>query len=437
MSPTPSPGSTVLADAYRSKILPLQARAGVKNEWLKQRLEEVLPEIMRREGFDMWIVVAREYNEDPVIMSLLPEPAMSARRRTILLFYLDRDGSLERLTLDRYGQGEYYQAAWDPEQEGQYECLARIVKDRDPEAIGIDVSDTFAFGDGLSHSEYGRVAAALGGTYMDRARSAERLALGWLERRIEAEITVYPGIVEIGHAIVAEAFSSRTIQPGITTTDNVVWWMRQKMLDLGLRAWFQPTVDIQAPGQSYGQPGDSQGQKASRRKTILPGDLLHCDVGFYYLGLATDQQQNAYVLRPGEKDASEGLKAALVEGNRLQEILAGAMVARRTGNEILETALDKARQEGLRPSIYTHPLGYHGHGAGPTIGLWDRQDRVPGRGDYELFDNTCHAIELNVIKAVPEWDGQEVRMALEEDAVFSGGVLQWLAGRQTQLHLVG
>jgi Xaa-Pro aminopeptidase len=430
-------GCTGGADAYRNKILPLRARAEVTNEWLKQRLAEILPEIMQREGFDMWIVVAREYNEDPVIMTLLPQPAMSARRRTILVFSLKEDGSLERLTLDRYGHGEYYEAAWDPDQEDQHECLARIIRERDPAAIGINVAGDSAFGDGLTHSEHQRLVAALGEVYMSRARSAASLAIGWLERRSQAELTVYPGIVEIGHAIIAEAFSSRTIQPGITTTNDVVWWMRQKMLELGLRAWFQPTVDIQAAGQGFQLPGANHTEKAARRDLILPGDVLHCDLGFHYLGLATDQQQNAYVLRSGETDAPEGLRVALAKGNRLQEILADAMVVGRTGNEILLAALEQARAEGLQPSIYTHPLGYHGHGAGPTIGLWDRQEAVPGKGDYKLFDDTVHAIELNITREVAEWDGQGVVMALEEDAVFSGGRLEWLSGRQTALHLVG
>jgi Xaa-Pro aminopeptidase len=423
------------ADAYQDKILPMRARAAVRNQWLAQRLDNILPEIMVREGIDMWIVIAREYNEDPVIMSLLPQPAMSARRRTILVFYLREDQSLERLTLDRYGLGDYYEAAWDPEQREQHSCLSTIVKERDPNVIGINTALDSAFGDGLTQSEHQRLLEALGEAYMSRTQSAVRLAIGWLERRSEAELTVYPGIAEIGHAIIAEAFSSRVIQPGITTTDDVEWWIRQKILDLGLRAWFQPTVDIQAAGQGFQMPVADHA--AAPRTLILPGDLLHCDVGFHYLGLATDQQQNAYVLRPGETDAPAGLRAVLEEGNRLQDILADAMVTGRTGNEILRTALEQARAEGLSPSIYTHPLGYHGHGAGPTIGLWDRQEGVPGRGDYELFDDTVYAIELNVSKEIAEWDGQKVVMALEEDAAFSKGCLQWLPNRQTSLHLIG
>jgi len=424
----------ISVDAYRSKILPLRLRAEVQKDWLRQRLEKVLPEIMKREGLDMWIVAAREYNEDPVIMTLLPAPAMSARRRTILVFHLREDGTLERLTLDRYGHGDFYEAVWNPEEEDQYECLARVVRERDPQTIGLNISENFAFADGLTHNEYQNIAAALGEEYASRFKGAERLAVGWLERRIEAELIVYPGMVEIGHALIAEAFSSRTIQPGITTTDDVVWWMREKMQSLGLQAWFQPTVDIQA----WGEPFTPIGKKEeNRRKVILPGDLLHCDVGFYYLGLATDQQQLAYVLRPGESDAPQGLKAGLAEANRLQEIHLAAMQVGRTGNQVLKAALETARAEGIQPMIYTHPIGYHGHAAGPTIGLWDRQEGVPDRGDYELFDDTCYSIELNIKKAVPEWDGQEVMFALEEEAVLSGNQARWLSGRQTEFYLIG
>lgn len=423
----------MIKNAYKAKILPLRAQAQVCNDWLKQRLETVLPELMRREGFDMWIVAAREYNEDPVIMTLLPQPEMAARRRTILIFALNADGTCERLTLSRYGQKGFYEKGWDPDDgETQLECLARVVQARDPQVIGINISPVFAFGDGLSHNEYELVMQALCEPYGGRVRSAERLSVGWLERRIEPELTVYPGLVEIGHAIIAEAFSSRVIQPGITTTGDVVWWMRQTMHDMGLQAWFQPSIEIQAPGQTMEFSEDEP-----ERSLILPGDLLHCDMGFYYLGLATDQQQNAYILKPGESDAPQGLKAALADGNQLQDILMSEMQVGRTGNQVLAATLEKAHQSGLDPSVYTHPLGYHGHAAGPTIGLWDNQISVPGNGDYELFDNTCYSIELNVKKAVPEWGGQEVTIALEEDAVLAGGTMRWLHGRQTELHLIG
>ncbi len=410
-----------------AKILSLRQRAQVVNDWLKERLTTVLPLVMRREGFDMWIVAAREYNEDPVIMSLLPAPAMSVRRRTILVLTLEPDGTVERLTLDRYGYGDFYTRAWDPEQEDQFACLARIVRERNPVTIGLNVCADSAFGDGLTHSEYERIIAALGDDAA-RVRGAGWLCIGWLERRSDAELTAWGGIVEIGHTLISQAFSRHVIHPGITTTTDVVWWMRQRMLELGLQPWFQPDVEIQAAGSGNVRPDG--------RVLIQPGDLLHCDVGFYYLGLATDQQQNAYVTGPGESDAPAGLRVALAQANRLQDILCAEMQLGRTGNQVLGAALERARSEGLMAAIYTHPLGRHGHAAGPTIGLWDCQDGVPGAGDYPLFDRTGYAIELNVQTPLPEWGGQVIKMALEEDAALVNGQVRWLAGRQTRLHLI-
>ena len=409
-----------------AKILPLRQQARVTDGWLQHRLETVLPEMMKREGFEMWVVSAREYNEDPVIMSLLPGRMLSARRRTILVFHLKEDGELERLTLSRYGIDPFYRADWDVDHEGQWEALARIVRERDPAVIGVNCSETFAFGDGLTHAEYQQMAAALGPDYADRIKGAERLAIGWLERRTQPEIDAYTGIVEIAHGIIAEAFSSRVIQPCITTPEDVVWWFRQRIRDLGLRSWFHPSVSIQRQGEEEVQ-GDA---------VILPGDVLHCDVGLVYLGLCTDTQQNAYVLRLGEDGAPEGLKRALATGNRLQDILAGELVEGQSGNEILKISLATAAAEGIKASIYTHPIGFHGHGAGPTIGLWDMQEGVPGKGDYELFDAACHAMELNIKQAVPEWDGQEVRIALEQDILVDKGKVHFLAGRQTDWHLI-
>ncbi|MEM7331087.1 MAG: M24 family metallopeptidase [Chloroflexota bacterium] len=420
--------------SLKNKILPLRQQATVRNEWLKARLDSFLPHLMSREGFDMWLIIAQEYNEDPVIMTFLREPEMSARRRTILVFTRQEDGSVERLTLSRYGQPGFYESGWNPDEESQYECLARTIQARNPAKIGINFSPTFAFGDGLSWQEYSQLTDAIGPEWMAKTASAERLCVGWLEHRTEIERLVYPDIIAMGHAIIAEAYSRNVITPGITTTDDVVWWMRQTMHDLGLRAWFQPSISIQAPDQSVFDP--SGNNTAVPRTTIRPGDLLHCDMGFIYLGLATDQQQHAYVLRPGETNAPDGLKAALTTGNRLQDIHMAAMGAELTGNEVLHQTLSQAQTEGINATVYSHPLGYHGHAAGPTIGLWDQQGGVPGRGDYPIFDNTAYSIELNIQQSIPEWDNQNIRIMLEEDAGFFKGEMRWLNGRQTQFHLV-
>lgn len=418
--------------SWMREILPLRARANVRDTWLKMRLERLLPELMQRENIDMWLVICREYNEDPAILSLLPATSMSARRRTILIFARDAAGNVERLTLSRYGYEGFYEAAWDPDVETQHARLARIIREHDPQRIGINTSRLFAFGDGISHNEYELLCDALDETFLSRLVSAERLCVGWLERRLPEEITAYAQLVELGHQIIARAFSTAVIHPGITTTDDVVWWMRQTMHDAGLLAWFQPTIDIQAPGLSFAFLGTEDA-----RKVIQPGDLLHCDMGFHYLGLATDQQQHAYVLRPGESDAPTGLREALAAGNRLQDIHMAEMQVGRSGNDVLFAALERAKAEGIRPQIYTHPLGVHGHAAGPLVGLWDQQDGVPGIGDYPLFDDTVYSIELNIAHSLPEWDGQDVRIMLEEDAVLTGGEMRWLHGRQEALHLVG
>ncbi len=413
------------------EFLPLRQQAQVIDGWLKQRLDRIIPEIMAREDMDIWIIACREYNEDPVIMSMLPAASMSARRRTILLFARREDGSVERLTLSRYGYEGFYEAAWQPDaDEDQQACLARLVQERDPQRIGINMSAAFAFGDGLSHTEFQLIRRALGEPYASRLVSAERLCVGWLERRLPEEIMAYARLAEIGHQIIARAFSSEVIHPGITSTDDVLWWMRQTMQDAGLSAWFHPSIDVQAPGKPFKFI-------ESPCQIIQPGDLLHCDMGFHYLGLATDQQQHAYVLRPGEHEAPAGLRAALRDANRLQDIHLEEMKIGRSGNEILRSILARAESAGIRAQVYTHPLGYHGHAAGPIIGLWDQQDFVPGPGEYELFDDTVYSIELNILKSLPEWDGQDVRIMLEEDAALTDGQTRWLHGRQESLHLIG
>ncbi len=406
-------------------VLPLSERAEIVNTLLEIRLEKVLPELMRRENIDMWIIPCREYNEDPVFLTMVPAPSFAARRTTILIFFDRGEEGIEKLAVSRYGIGTTYKGVWDPEQMGQWECLGEVVRERRPTQIGINFSDTFAFGDGLTASLKEKLIDAIGESYADKIVSAENLAVGWLETRTEEELEIYHHIVAIARTIITEAFSNAVITPGVTTNDEVRWWMRQKISELGLDTWFHPSVDIQRRG------GVRNNDNVIRR-----GDLLHCDIGITYLRLNTDTQELAYVLLHGEKEAPLGLRQALTIGNTLQDILTDAYKFGRTGNEILAIAQAEKEAQGIKGSIYTHPLGYHGHAAGPTIGLWDQQDFVPGKGDYPLYYHTCYAIELNVKVAVPEWDGQEVTMGLEQDAVFTASGVFYLDDRQTELHIV-
>lgn len=420
----------VLASAQPA-VLSMRERAEVQDRWLDDRLDTIVPALMRREGIEMWIVSAREYDEDPVIRTLLPATWLNARRRTTLVFY-DDGSTHERLAVARYDVGPFPRA-WDPEaQPDQWARLAELVQERDPSSIALNVSETFAQADGLSASERDGLLAALPERFRERIVSAENLAVGWLETRTEAELATYPHIVALARSILHEGLSEAAITPGVTTTDDLAWWYRERIRDLKLTTWFHPGVSVQRAESS--QDGDFSAREADA--VIRPGDLVWVDFGISYLGLQTDTQQMAYVLRPGETEAPAGLRAGLAAANRVQDALTDQFATGRTGNEILRRALEASAAQGLRATIYTHPIGFYGHGAGPTIGLWDQQGGVPGRGDYPLYPMTAHSIELNAVAPVPEWGGQDVRFMLEEDALFDGERVVYLDGRQTELLLI-
>jgi hypothetical protein len=415
-------------------VLPQRARPEAVNRALRERLETVLPAVMRESGIDMWLVINREYAEDPVYLTLVPEPAFAARRTTMLVFH-DRgaDGGVERLTVSRYGLGDSYESVWSGgTEEEQWARLAEVIAERDPKKIGIDVSREWAFGDGLTKGLHDRLLEALPAELESRLVSAEALALRWLETRSPLELEVYPQIVALARGVIAEAFSERVITPGVTTTDDVAWYIRERYDELGLPIWFMPYVNIQRRGAASGDDAPFFGEDG----VILRGDVLHTDVGITYLRLNTDTQEMGYVLRAGETDVPDGLKDALAAGNRWQDILTSNFVTGRTGNEILAATRAQSAKEGIVASTYTHPLGFFGHAGGPTIGMWDNQGPTPVQGDWKLHPSTAYAIEGNVKVRVPEWDGQWVQIKLEQSAVFDGKSVWYLAGRQTRWHVI-
>ena len=418
------------------KILSMKERAAVIDRLLTDRVQTVLPGLMRNTGIDMWIIVSREYNEDPVIKTFLPSTWHAARRTTVLLIH-DRgeDQPLETLSVSRYAVGDIFEGAWNKEEDGeQWAHLGKLIAERDPERIGLNYSEIWSQADGIAHTEYELFRDALPENLHDRVVSAEMLAVAWLETRSAAEMEVYPHIVRIAHEILAEGLSEDVIQPGVTTTEDVSWWYRDRIRELKLTTWFHPSVSIDRAEMPEVTMSD-WALKRYESDVILPGDLLHVDFGITYLRLNTDTQQHAYVLKPGESDAPDELKAALANGNRLQDILTNNIVAGRTGNEILSRSLNQAKDEGITPSIYTHPIGYHGHAAGTTIGMWDQQDGVPGDGDYPIHPNTAYSIELYAETEIPSW-GKSVRIRLEEDAFYDGESTWYIDGRQREFLLI-
>lgn len=428
-----NPSLSQIRNDIQPDILSMRDRAAVMDQWTEYRLDNLIPELMRREGIDMWVLVAREYNEDPVLLTMLPATWQSSRRTTILVFFDDGE-SVERLAVARYNIG-FFETQWDPEEEpDQWKRFGEVVAERNPEKIGVNISENFALADGISHTDFLDVKNSLSPELQDRIVSAENLSIGWLETRTGKEMVVYPQINRIAHYIVAEGLSEKVITPGVTTTQDVQWWYREKIRDLNLTTWFHPSVSVQR-SENERHTGNFADYFADDSDVIMPGDLIHIDFGIEYLGLSTDTQRNAYVLRPGETDAPEGLKEALAIGNRLQDILTAEFKSGRTGNEILASSLENAETEDINATIYTHPIGYHGHAAGPTIGLWDQQDGVPGNGDYPLYPNTAHSIELNAEVHITEWD-RTVRIMLEEDAFFNGDSVRYIDGRMQELYLI-
>ena len=415
-------------------VLSMKDRAETIDTLLEDRLERVVPELMRREGIDMWIIAAREYNEDPVIRTMLPATWIAARRRTILLFFDRGEEGVERLAVARYNIGRSFESAWNPEEQpDQWARLAELVAERDPSSIGVNVSSTFALADGLTAAEREEMLSAFSPELRTRVVSAEKLAVGWLETRTEMEMEIYPMIVRLARSILSEGLSEQVIQPGVTSTDDVEWWYRDRIRDLNLITWFHPSVDIQ---RADSQERDGDFSSRENADIIHEGDLLHVDFGITYLRLNTDTQMHAYVLRHGKSEAPGELVHAFKVGNRLQDILTGQFKTGRSGNEILLGALAQADSEGINATIYTHPIGFHGHAAGPTIGLWDQQGGVPGRGDYPLYPMTAHSIELNAAVDIKDWGGKTVRIMLEEDAIFDGESVSYIDPRQEELLLI-
>ena len=409
-------------------ILNARERAATENRILAARLDMIIPAIMREQGVDLWLMVAREYFEEPVVASMLDAENMHARRRTILIFHDPGNGKpVERLTVSRYGLGGLFAPAWDPnKQPDQWQAVADIIAACDPAKIAINTSDLYQFADGMTLSQYEKFTGALPASLRSWIVSGEGLAIRWLETRTPAEMEIYPSVLRTAHAIIAEVFSRAVITPGVTTAEQVQWWYRDRLLQLGLEPWFHPSVAIQRAGAKGMLEGD---------EVIQPGDLLWTDFGINYLRLNTDTQHLAYVLKPGERDAPAGLKQGLANSNRVQDILMRQFAVGRSGNAALALARAEAVAAGLDPSIYTHPIGLHGHGAGPSIGFWDNQNADP-RGSGVINANTAWSIELTTYAAVPEWGGQRVDFRSEENAFFDGKTMRFIDARQTEITLI-
>ncbi|MFY7652745.1 MAG: M24 family metallopeptidase [Chitinophagaceae bacterium] len=423
----------------QAQVLPLKNQAVIIDEILSERFNHLLPQLMQDAKVEMWLLISREYHEDPVLKTMLPATWLNARRTTMLVFYRNSTtGAFKKMAITRYNVGSEIEAVWDMKKfPNQWEALNNVITQHNPQNIAVNFSPHFAHADGLTHTEYQQLQQFLSKENKAKLISGEKLAINWLATRTKREMEIYPQLIKMSKDIIAEGFSSKVITPGITTSDDLVWWYRQAIADKGLSTWFHPSVEIQRNDAAAFDHLKAFSNKGYDPKNIIrPGDLLHVDFGITYLRLNTDIQEHAYVLLPGEKEAPLFLQKAMGIGNRLQDILTNEFVLGRTGNQMLASALQKAKQEGIEAVIYSHPIGYHGHAAGPAIGLWDQQQGVPGSGDVPLEKNTCFSIELNAAVWIKEWN-KPIRIMLEQDGFYGEDGFRYINGRQTQFHLIG
>jgi Xaa-Pro aminopeptidase len=421
-----------LSTASGLKVLTLRQQADRINAWMETRLTTLLPALMRRAGIDMWLVISREYNEDPLYFTMVPRPALYSSGTSVLIFH-DKGplAGVERLCSVPHGLAGY-KNIWKPRVKTQFEALADFIKKADPKKIGIDVSSIWPLADGLAVSLKEKLENALGPELSKRLVPAENLCVGWLETRTADEMKTYQEICAVAHSIIGEFFSTKVIVPGKTTEEDAVWWIRQRVASLGMESWFQPSVEIVRSKKAAARYGDA--------KAIQPGDLLHCDFGIKYLSLCTDMQWQAYVLKPGETGAPAGLQKALDNANRVADILMAEFKEGRTGSEISAAAMAKGKAAGLNLAIYTHPLGFNGHAAGCTPDARDPRTidevNVP-KWSYPLHPDTAYSIEFNCKTPAPEWDNEDVYIGYEEDAIFTAaGGCRFIDGHQTRFILI-
>jgi Xaa-Pro aminopeptidase len=409
----------------------MRERARVINEILERRLETILPKAMQETEFDMWLVICQEDDLDPVFRTLVPMDTWCPILQ-VLVFYDRGDGAgTERINLSMTRTGGLYDTPWGGRHhEEQWPLLRSIIEERNPKRIGINVGSVQWAAGGLTHNLYNQLVQALPDRYVERLASAEPLATRWLATLTSDEIVHFDHIVRISRALVAECYSRSVIVPGVTTGEDVQWHYWQRCSDLGIEQAFKPHFNILRSDQNRRSFGADD-------QVIRPGDLIHCDVGIRYLRLNSDHQQMAYVLRPGEAAAPAGARHLMGKANRLQEIFMSEFACGLSGNELLARILARARREGVpNPKVYSHSLGLLLHEPGPLIGLPWEQERCRGRGDVRLEYGNCFTMELSVRGSLPEWDGQEITLALEEDVSFTDRGCAPIGGRQTEFYLI-
>ena len=408
-------------------VLPVKDQSRLIEELLRLRLDTILPVAMERADLDMWIILCQEDDPDPVFRTMIPMDCWNPILQ-MLVFVRESDGRYRRYNISGTDTRDLYERPYIGQiEERQWQALVDLVAQRDPETIGINTGTVAWAAGGLTHNLYLQLVRHLPETYAARLVSAEPAAVHWSATLTDREIDVYAHVMEIAHSIIADCFSRATIIPGVSTIDDLVWHYWQHAVDRGLEIAFRPYFRI-IRNESAVPASDT---------VVRPGDIVHCDVGIKHLRLNTDNQHLVYVLLPGETGAPEGLRLLMAQTNRLQDIFMSEFRLGLTGNEILQTVLSRATDEGIaEPRVYSHSLGLFLHQPGPLIGLpWEQEKALP-RGETQLEYNSAFAMELSTSAIVPEWNGQSVTLWMEEPVVFTEAGCRTVIDRQTEFYLV-
>jgi Xaa-Pro dipeptidase len=413
------------------KLLSQREQADVREAWLKKRLGSRLLPMMKRHGIEMWIVVNEEFHSDPVTPQLVPPIPIVGRRD--LFIFIAQGERIERVALVRYAEERlknHYRMVL-PGRDKFGEELRKLVDARNPKTIALNMGGTRGQQSGLTYDGYKFLADTLGPDNEKKFVSAASFLTEFLDTRLPDELEHYRTAVLATDVITRRAFSNEVIKPGKTTAGDVRWWMLQQLNDVGLDTWFQPDLRVQRQASETGTTSQFL-STADENVVLMRGDVIHVDFGLNYMGLSTDWQKHAYILKPGEKDAPAGLKAALKNTNKLQDILFGVARIGMTGTEVYEASMADCKKQGLNCMIYSHPLGTQGHGLGPSI---DFRGKVGGGGN-KILPGSYMSIELNTSTNVPEWGGQKVTIMAEDDAYMTGTGYKFFRPRQTEFYLI-
>ena len=428
------PAHPQIQDRTLPKLLSVREQKVTREGWLKKRLDTLLLPMMRQLKIDMWIVTNEEFHADPVTEYIAP-PIPYVGRRDFFIF-ADRGGDkLDRIALVRYPEEalkSFFEVLNPPGREIAA-TLRKVVDERKPKTIALNMGGTRGATVGLTHDAYNFLAETLGPDNASHFVSAAPLIVEYMDTRLPEELEHYRTAVALTDILTQRAFSNEVITPGKTTVGDVRWWWLQQVSNLGLDVWFQPDIRIQRQNQETGKTQQFL-SVAEESVVIQRGDVIHIDCGLNYMGLSTDWQKMGYVLRAGEKDAPEGLKRALANTNKLQDAVFAHAKPGAKGFEVYDATMNDMKNLGIEAMIYSHSIGNQGHALGASIDFRRPASGAPAEPPFR--EGSYTSIELNTSTPVPEWGGQKVTIMMEDDSYLTKDGMKWFRPRQTAFYLI-